>query len=905
MPAIFISHSSRDPQIADDIKTALVRLGFEQVFLDFDEDGIGPGEGWERRLYEELSRCHAVILVLTPNWLASTWCRIELAQARALGKVILPIVCAPIGNRYVLPEVQSVDLLDWKAGGLERVEQRLRAITNELARGFRLDPNRPPYPGIHAFEAEDAAIYFGRDDEARAVIERLDARRTQGGARCLVVIGASGSGKSSLLKAGVLPQLSRRRREWVVLPCIRPEKAPVETLAKAIAQQAGKSDDWRVWQSRLGSAVAIDHIEELLKDLRVGDARAATVLLPIDQFEEVFTVATPSERASFLHLLASALDPARDLPLMVIATGRSDVLEALLEAGNLAPITETFPLIPMPLDRVPRLVEGPAQVAGLNVEKGLAEGIARDVESPEALPLLAHTLWLLYRRGSDDKKLSLTQYQALGDPERHLNPIQNSVRLVADQAIGGLKPGDVELRALRDAFVPHLVRVRLDDGKRVRQPARLSELPSEALRLIRALVEARLLSTRAGSETDGAANDAGEAVVEVTHEALFQAWPTLDQWLTEEHAFLSDIERIKSAHDIWEQAPDAQKTRALLSGLLLSRARDWLLKYPQRFLSLDMSALRAFITVSARREDTESAKIRHNERLIFRGTVIASVIFALLAAAAAFLGLRAYNSQQQTRHELDVARHALDRVDRSSIGISLNYGDANEPVQANKCYYYGDGGYLISLSNNYVARYKRLGFSVNSLCMALVSGVLFDPESGKRLPTYFKTFQPVDDQEGERDITDELPLEVPNCFAAGLPYSQCIMRYDPWTGKQLSNEQINAYHNLGSAIELLMRTAITEGVACELQSLCGVSVVSDAPPVAGYLTAKGYFLPELSEKIKDRAAKIPNALVQISKATFYDVSPSFNKGFGYALNADGAAGGAEGSSRGVLDPHAE
>ena len=79
------------------------------------------------------------------------------------------------------------------------------------------------------------------------------------------------------------------------------------------------------------------------------------------------------------------------------------------------------------------------------------------------------------------------------------------MRLVADQAIGGLKPADAELAALRDAFVPHLVRVRLDDGKRVRQPARLSELPAEALRLIGALVEARLLSTRATGETDGAA----------------------------------------------------------------------------------------------------------------------------------------------------------------------------------------------------------------------------------------------------------------------------------------------------------------------------------------------------------------------------------------------------------------
>jgi energy-coupling factor transporter ATP-binding protein EcfA2 len=298
-------------------------------------------------------------------------------------------------------------------------------ITNELARGFKLDPNRPPFPGIHAFEAEDAAIYYGRDDETRAVIERLDARRTQGGARFLVVIGASGSGKSSLLKAGVLPQLSRRRRKWVVLPYIRPEKAPLESLAKSVVQQIEEPDDWRVWHAKLGSAAAIDHVEELLKDIRVGDARAATVLLPIDQFEEVFTVATPVERATFLHLLACAVDPARDLPFMVIATGRSDVLEGLLEGGELAQLTEPYALMPMPLDRVPRLVEGPAQMVALNVEKGLAEAIAHDVESPEALPLLAHTLWLLYRLCRDNKKLSLAEYHSLGDPERHLNPIQN------------------------------------------------------------------------------------------------------------------------------------------------------------------------------------------------------------------------------------------------------------------------------------------------------------------------------------------------------------------------------------------------------------------------------------------------------------------------------------------------
>ena len=667
MPAIFISHSSLDQKVSDEIKASLAKLGFEQVFLDFDKDsGIGAGENWERRLYEELARCHAVILVLTPNWLASTWCRIELAQARALGKVILPVLCAPLGERFVLPEVQAVDLVDWNAGGLERLDQRLQAITSELARGFRLYPDRSPYPGIHAFEAEDAAIYFGRDDETRAVIERLDARRTQGGARLLVIIGASGSGKSSLLRAGVLPQVARRRREWISLPPIRPEKAPLETIAKAIAEHLGKPEDWRSWHARLGKPEAANDVEELVKDLRIGESRNATVLLPIDQFEEVFTVATAEERAAFLRLVCAVLVPARGIPLLVVATGRSDVLEGLIATGDLGQLTETFPLPLMPLDRVPRLVEGPAAVASINVEKGLPERIARDVENAEALPLLAHTLWLLYRRGGDDKKLTIAEYEALGDAARGLNPIQNSVRLVADQAIAGLRPSPHEIAALRDAFVPHLVRIRLEDGKRVRQAARLSELPADARRLVQALVAARLLTIR--GDRDG---DEHQQLVEVTHEALFKAWPDLDQWLLEEQAFLTDLERIRAARDVWMQAPEDQKPNALLHGLLLTRSRDWLLRYPQRFAGRDMEPLRAFIADSAAAEDAErvraqeqEARARRMERMLFRGAIAASVIMAILAIGAGVAAVMAIRSEERA------ARNFERTVDQSDELIS-------------------------------------------------------------------------------------------------------------------------------------------------------------------------------------------------------------------------------------------
>jgi hypothetical protein len=420
------------------------------------------GEDWEKRLYEELSRCHAVILVLTTHWLESKWCFAELAQARALGKVILPVICEPLRQPIVLPGIQSVDLVDWRGRGFDRIAQRLNAITKDLARGFSLDPHRSPYPGINAFDAADAAIFFGRDDETRAVIERLDARRSQGGARFIVVIGASGAGKSSLLKAGVLPQLGRRRDQWIVLSAMRPEKAPLEALAKTLAEAQGEESGWRAWHERLLGSDAVRDIAELAKDLRVGSARSATMLLPVDQLEELFTIADARERNNFLALIAELLDPTGDLPILVVATGRADVLQGLLETSALAGQAETIPLLPMPLERVPRLVDGPAAVASLIVEAGLAERIARDVTSSEALPLLAQTLRLLHDRCARDKRLTLAAYEALGDSPAGLNPVENSVRLAAARALAILKPSEAELatRRLHTASCPAAARRR-------------------------------------------------------------------------------------------------------------------------------------------------------------------------------------------------------------------------------------------------------------------------------------------------------------------------------------------------------------------------------------------------------------------------------------------------------------
>jgi tetratricopeptide (TPR) repeat protein len=179
--------------------------------------------------------------------------------------------------------------------------------------------------------------------------------------------------------------------------------------------------------------------------------------------------------------------------------------------------------------------------------------------------------------------------------------------------------------------------------------ALLLELPQDALRLIRALVEARLLTTR-------------DELVEVAHEALFKAWPTLDVWLSEEHTFLTDLERIRDAHHIWAQAPPDQKSGALLHGLLLSRARDWLIKYPQRFLGSGIEPMRAFIAASAAAEDARSARARSVRRRLFQATAAAAIIFAAVAAVAGWQYFAAEQARQRAERNFGIAKNAADHV---------------------------------------------------------------------------------------------------------------------------------------------------------------------------------------------------------------------------------------------------
>lgn len=631
MARVFISHSNRDSEQADKLLVWLRNQGFAETFLDFDKHGgIPPGADWERKLYRELTRSEALLLVLTKNWSDSKWCFAEFTQARALGKAIFPLIQAPRGDGLVSPDIQHLDLIKDREGGLERLAAELTRIALNARGGFAWDGTRPLYPGMLAFDEADAAVYFGRDDDIRRLIERLNARRAQGGAKLVVVLGGSGSGKSSLLRAGVIPRLKRDPRNWLVLPPLRPQLHPLDELAQAICAGLGPSAKWQTCRDALAARDLTKALSELARELRTAHGiNEAQILVTIDQAEELFGVAEPAAREQFFKVLDCLLDER--LPFLVMMALRSDYLGEL-QRSTLSRAFEEFSLKPMPLERVRDIIEEPARIAGLTIDDELILAATHDATTDDALPLLAFTLRELYDRFGGSGHLTVEAYRALGDERAHLSPLENAVRQKADEVWSEAKPTPEDVEALKAAFVPAMVRVN-PEGEYVRCPAAMNLLPAAVYPLLERLARARLLVVH---------QEGDSTIVEVVHEALLRKWPLLRGWLDQERLFLIGKQQLEQDLRDWETAEAAQKNDALLSGLKLTRARTWLVTHPLQ-LSL---AERQFIEASISFHETEAARRERFRKRVLQGAIGAALVLAVVTAVAVRQRDRAI---QQTR----------------------------------------------------------------------------------------------------------------------------------------------------------------------------------------------------------------------------------------------------------------
>src|SRR5689334_4425480 len=303
MASVFVSHSSVDQAVTERVVEQLRAAGFAALFADFDPDqGIPAGRSWERELYVALRRTDAVVFLASRASVESRWCFAELTLARSLGHPVFPVRVQAGVQLPLVADVQWTDLTDDEAG-LSRLVDGLRSAGLDPADSFAWDPTRPPYPGLVPFAPEDAAVFFGRHPEIARLMELLTPTLQRGAGRFVAVVGPSGSGKSSLLHAGLLPRLSRLPERWLVLPPLWPGGQPTAALAGSLGRAFAAcghprpTGDVTTALGR-GSAGLTDLTGELA-DLAATSRGRPGVLVVIDQAEELLTRTGAREQRAF------------------------------------------------------------------------------------------------------------------------------------------------------------------------------------------------------------------------------------------------------------------------------------------------------------------------------------------------------------------------------------------------------------------------------------------------------------------------------------------------------------------------------------------------------------------------------------------------------------------------------
>lgn len=694
MSKLFISHSSRNNVEAAAIATWLAQQGWSDVFLDLDPSrGVAAGERWRAALNQAANRCEAVLCLVSAAWLASKECQRELALADKLNKALfcaliedIPLAELPAlvtgtwqtfdlaaGRDHEMIEVELPRTLDRQAVTFSRLG--LARLKAGLAKAG-LDPSffawpppgeskRSPYPGLRPLEAGDAGIFFGREAQIVEALDRLRATREAPGSRFLCLLGASGSGKSSFLRAGLWPRLARDDRTFLPLPVLRPERAALsgtaglaavldgacETQGLPIARAAireaiaGGEATMRPFLLRLAEAASARLVEP---SRREDGTRPPLLVLPIDQGEELFGPDGQEEAGALLALLRDILRAGAP-DLAVVLTIRSDAFERLqlapglaADAGGAGVAPQTMAFGPMPRGVFATLIEGPAarmRAADrpLAIDPALTRALLDDIEAgggKDALPLLAFTLERLWRDYGSSGRLTLADYEATRRIEGAIEAAVAEALRRADTDARIPRDRDARLALLRRGLVPWLAGIDPDTNLPRRRIARRSEVPAEALPLIDLLVEERLLSADVDPDTQ-------EATLEPAHEALLRQWGLLQGWLEEDLGLLATLEGVRRATRDWHANARGAAWLAHRGDRLAEAER--LSERPDLAAQLGPSE-RDYLAACQSRADADAAEARTRARMqrALRWSGAAAAFVLALTAWSVLLGLNSF-----------------------------------------------------------------------------------------------------------------------------------------------------------------------------------------------------------------------------------------------------------------------
>jgi WD40 repeat protein len=662
---VFVSHASADKPVAKKLARLLQGQGLKPWL---DEWNLVPGEPWQEAIEAALMRCAACAVLFglgaTGPWQneemrAALQNQVEGGALRVI-PVLLPDAARP--DRSRLPTflarrtwiefhgtIEDRRALSALIAGLRGIAPGPDPDSGVVERPKALDPGTCPYRGLQRFDVEDAVFFRGREVLTGWMLAKLQPTRSD--QRFLAISGPSGSGKSSLARAGLLASLKSGAlpgsRDWPLAVCV-PGPNPLESLAHALvdALQLG---------SRVSTGLGL--MQDLGKDHRTlhlnsrfalhGTADRRLVVL-IDQFEEVFTLCTDEAQRQALirNLLYAALEV--DGQTAVVLTLRSDFWGRCAEYPELASaVSDRGELVgQMAPDELRSAIEEPARTAGLELEGDLADRLMEDVKGqPGYLPLLEHALQQLWQ-GRDGNRLTAAAYRRIGG-------VAGALQQHAEEVFTGFDEGKREacrrvlLRLVQVAETRATTRRRLAFDELVSAADPEADSRSVAAVVDRLTAERLLTAEAAGAE---------KPTVELAHEALIGAWKRLQDWIDADREALGIRRRVDEAAREWSAG--GGDPSYLYTGARLSQAEEWA---AGRTGELTGSS-RAFLAASAVRRDAE-IETRHRKR---RRTIVflaSAALAAVLLAAAMFRLWR--RSEQQRRINLSTqlaegSRLALD-----------------------------------------------------------------------------------------------------------------------------------------------------------------------------------------------------------------------------------------------------
>jgi WD40 repeat protein/DNA-binding SARP family transcriptional activator len=522
-------------------------------------------------------------------------------------------------------------------------------------------PGKPPFMGLQYFNEENSSLFFGREDQVGTIVAELQENHLP-----FFVIGASGSGKSSLLRAGVIPALKRDKSRHGRIRVMTPGEHPLHALTV---------------------------------NLPPGHEKNSRLVLIVDQFEELFSQCNNEiERQDFVdRIMRLSTSPERNGSVMVVIALRADFYAHCAQYASLRDAMARHQLFigPMRAEELRRAIEEPARLGGWTFEPGLVDLILREAgQEPGVLPLLSHALLETWNRRRG-RVLTLNSYVESGG-------VRGAISRTADWVLHHLEPA--QQAVARNIFLRLTQLGELDIGTDTRRRAPLAELMSSGEhvpvieKVLHTLADARLITI-------------AEDSAEVSHEALIREWPTLQSWLQEDRIGLQIHRHLTRAAQDWEQLE--RDEGELYRGTRLAQSRDWAETHGDALNDLEREFLNASIqwaereaneqkerlereletaqklaeTETRRAEEQKLSALRLKRRAFILAATLAAAI--LLAITAFWFGQQAWtNAKLASSRELAAASiSSLDADPERSILLALYALDKADTPQARDALY--------------------------------------------------------------------------------------------------------------------------------------------------------------------------------------------------------------------------